>query len=61
MVLRYHEYRIRRIDQACCTVLAPLDAIHKRMIDKMGLDDIEALHVFILSHLRCRRDMAMLD
>ena len=59
-ILSFIEHCTPGIYHACCTVLAPLDAIQKNFLEEMGLNDIDALHLFNLAPLRCRRDMAML-
>ncbi len=59
-VLNYLEYRTPGVYHACSTVLAPLDRVLSNFLRQMSVDEVDALVVFRLAPLSCRRDIAML-
>ena len=59
-VLSYIEYKTPAIYHACAAVLDNVDAVQRRFLNEIGVDDITALQSFNLAPLRTRRDIAML-
>ena len=59
-VLSRIEYRTAAVYHAADTVLAPLDAVQRRVLRAAGVNELEALVHFRLAPLQTRRDIAML-
>ena len=59
-VLSYLEYRTSAVYHAADTVLAPLDNLQTRFLQKNGVTELDALFYFRLAPLSTRRDIAML-
>ena len=59
-VLPYIENLTPAIYHAADSVLQRVDSIQTRFVDKLGINELEALFVFGLAPLRVRRDIAML-
>ena len=59
-VLSFIEYRTAAIYHAATSVLAPLEAIHARLLRAANMTPVEALLHCRLAPLHTRRDMAML-
>ena len=61
-VISYIESRTPGIYHATDTTLNPLDDLQKWFLHELGLDENEALEIFLnLAPLATRRDIAMLD
>lgn len=59
-MLGFIEYRMAAIHHACDSLLHPLDAIQRRLLEHVGASETEALFKFNLAPFASRRDIAML-
>ena len=59
-ILSFLEYRTAALYHACDSTLHKLDSILSGFLREICVNDLDALHVFNLAPLKCRRDIAML-
>ena len=59
-LLGFIEYRTSAIYHTCDSTLMPLDNVQRRLLEHLGVTELEALFDFNLAPLSTRRDIAML-